>query len=266
MDDPRYPGAIRHAFERFTMSAEASIPAERSSRTARQTAPGLRRLPRLAIPVAAAAIAAVVGVVALAPARPAFASWSAVPSSAAPAAVSAAENTCMLGEPELAGLQVAGSEQRGAYTMLLFTDAADRSFGLCVTGDDMDPLVLAGAAPSTGVVDAPATDDRPVPPAGPAGNHETPEGTDLPPVHYVAMPAVEDPATQQVQAFVMGISGEVARLEVERSGAEPAVATLAGAGIAFVWWPSGPLAGDIVAYDADGNVLDRLPADMLSPH
>lgn len=264
MDDPRYPGAIRHAFERFTVSAEASFPAERSSRTGRQTAPGIGRLQRLALPVAAAAIAAVVGVVALAPARPAFASWSAVPSSAAPAAVSTAEDTCKLSEPELAGLQVTGSEQRGAYTVLLFTDAADRSFGLCVTGDGMVPLVLAGAAPSSGMVDAPVTDDRPMPPAG--TDHEAPDWADLPPVHYVAMPAVEGPATQQVQAFVMGISGEVARLEVERSGAEPAVATLADAGIAFVWWPSGPLAGDIVAYDADGNVLDRLPADMLSPH
>jgi len=264
MDDDRYPRAIRRAFEPFEISAEAMLPVATPAAVTTGRMASFGRLPRLALPIVAAAVVGVVGFTALAPARPAFASWSAVPASADPAAVSAAEDTCTRSEPHLAGLQVVGSEQRGAYTMLLFTDGEDRSYGLCVTGDGIDPLVLAGAAPSTGVVDAPLTGDRPLPPAGTAGDHGTPSWKDLPPVHYVAMPAVDDPATQQVQAFVMGISPEVARLEVERSGAEPVVATLADSGIAFVWWPSGPAAGDIVAYDRHGNALDRLPADMLS--
>ena len=84
-------------------------------------------------------------------------------------------------------------------------------------------------------------------------------------MHFVAaMPADGEPNTQQVQTFVFGLSSEVARLEVERVGAEPAVATLVDSGMAFVWWPAGPTAGDYVAYDAEGRVLERYAANFLS--
>ncbi|MEO7118637.1 MAG: hypothetical protein ABIZ34_06665 [Candidatus Limnocylindrales bacterium] len=266
MDDDRYARAIRRAFEPFEMSAGARMPA-----TVEGDAPEsvrrwglLGRLPRLALPVAVAAVAAVLAITALAPAGPAFASWRSVPADAAPAVVTAAEAACKRAEPDhLAALGLVGSEQRGAYTMLLFTDGQGGAYGLCLTGEDIAPMVLAGSGPSTGTVDVPSTGNAPSA-TGTRGDHGTPSWSDLPPIHFVAMPAAGQPVTQRVQAFVIGISPEVTRLEIERTGAEPAVATLIDGGLAFVWWPTGSMAGDIVAYDADGNAMDRLPADFLS--
>ncbi len=265
MDDDRYRRAIRRAFEPYRMSTAATLPEEAPAATARGRMAGFGRLPRLALPVAAVVVAAVVAMTALAPAPTAFASWQSTPASADPAAVSAAQEACLRSDPDhLAGLELAGTEQRGAYTMLLFTDGQGGAYGLCLTGDDIDPLVLSGAGPS-GMADAPLTGDLPSAPAGSATDDQgTAADANLPPIHFVAVPLAGEPATQRVEAYVVGVAPEVARLEIERSGAEPAVATLVDAGIAFVWWPSGLTAGDIVAYDAGGNVLDRLPADVLS--
>ncbi|MDQ3407072.1 MAG: hypothetical protein M3472_02810 [Chloroflexota bacterium] len=264
MDEDRYPRAIRRAFEPFRMSVEATLPA----RIPGEATSSLRfsRLPRLALPIAAVAVAAVMAVTALAPARPAFASWQPVPTGADPAAVSAAEDACRRSDPDhLAVLELVGSEQRGAYTMLLFTDGEGGAYGLCLTGEGIEPLVFAGSGPSSGMVDAPMTGDGSSAHTGsPGGHHGTPSWSDLPPVHFVAMPADGEPNTQQVQTFVFGLSSEVARLEVERVGAEPAVATLVDSGMAFVWWPAGPTAGDYVAYDAEGRVLERYAANFLS--
>lgn len=264
MDDDRYRRAIRRVFEPYRMSTAATLPEEAPAATARGRMAGFGRLPRLALPVAAVVVAAVVAMTALAPAPTAFASWQSTPASADPAVVAVAEDACLRSDPDhLSNLELVGAEQRGAYTMLLFTDGQGGAYGLCLTGDDIDPMVLAGAGPSRGVVDVPATGDGPVAPGGTTtDDHGTPPTADLPPVHFVALPLAGEAVTQVVQAFVIGIAPEVARLEVERPGTESAVATLVDAGIAFVWWPSGSTAGDIVAYDASGNVLDRLPADM----
>jgi hypothetical protein len=58
----------------------------------------------------------------------------------------------------------------------------------------------------------------------------------------------------------VGVTPEVARVVVERSGVEPTVATM-GDGAAFAWWPAGTEAVAIAAYDADGDLLQRMTVE-----
>ncbi len=254
MDDDRLPLAIRRAFSRYEMRAPATLPIGRVAQPAR---PGHRRsLPRLAGPVVAAAAVAVIVAGTLVPAQPAFASWSATPSTADPAVVASARDDCSSVDPDhLGGLQLVTSEQRGDYTMLLFGDG--EAYGLCLTGRDIEPMILAG--PGTGAVDLPDGS------GSPGDDHSGVQAA--PGVRFVAQPGSDSAIAERVQAWVIGVTPEVARVVIEREGAEPTIATL-GDEVAFAWWPAGTEAVAIVAYGADGEVLQRITVNgsMVSEH
>ncbi len=243
MNDDNLAHSIRRAFSRYQMSPAATLPTEH--RTPRMSeARGLRWVPRLAAPIAALAVVAAVVATTLTPAQPAFASWNAAPSNASAAVVASAEDACLTADPEhLAGLRLVGSEQRGDYTMLLYGDGG--SYGLCLTGPDIEPMVLAG--PGTDAVDAPGTASD-----GHQGLSTEPASD----ITFVAQPGNDAPIAQRVQAWVIGISADVARVTIEREGAQPTIATL-GDGVAFAWWPAGSAAVSVTAYNAGGDELQR---------
>ena len=255
MKDETFARAIRRAFSRYEMSNAATIPVGHSTQAGGAT----RRsgwLPRVAVPIAAvAAGAAVLATTVLAP-QQAFASWSATPSGADPTIVASSADECTSADPDhLGALRIVGSEQRGDYTMLLFGDGG--AYGLCLTGPDIDPMVLAG--PGTSAVDAPSADG--------SAEHEGATGQPAPGVTFIAQPGADAPIAERVQAWVVGVTLDVARVVIERNGSEPTVATL-GDEVAFAWWPAGTEAVAVIAYDADGNVLQRISVGgaMITEH
>lgn len=254
MHDDRFPRAIRRAFERYEMSAAGAAPVASGIPAMGARAPR-RLLPRVALPGIAMAIAVAALAVTVVPARPAFASWQAAPAKADGPTVASADSDCTAADPDhLSGLRLLGSERRGDYTMLLYGDGG--AYGLCLTGPDIEPSVLAG--PGSGAVDAPGTPD--------GGGHPG-FGDEQPPgVRFVAQPGSDAPIAQRVQAWAIGATAEVARVVIERLDAEPVVATL-GEGIAFAWWPAGTEAAAIAAYDAEGKLLQRISVgDMVTEH
>nr|MBA3740827.1 hypothetical protein [Chloroflexota bacterium] len=72
---------------------------------------------------------------------------------------------------------------------------------------------------------------------------------------------------ERVQAWVVGVTPDVARVVIERDGSEPTVATL-GDEVAFAWWPAGTEAVAVIAFDVDGNVLQRISVGgaMITEH
>ncbi|HEV8054579.1 MAG TPA: hypothetical protein VGP30_07095, partial [Candidatus Limnocylindrales bacterium] len=233
MNDETFARAIRRAFSRYEMSNAATFPGGYSTQAGGATR---RRgwLPRVAVPiVAVAAGAAVLASTVLAP-QQAFASWSATPSGANPTVVAGASDECTTADPDhLGGLRLVGSEQRGEYTMLLFGDGG--AYGLCLTGPDIDPMILAG--PGTNAVDAP----------GASPEHEGASGQPAPGVTFIAQPGADAPIADRVQAWVVGVTPDVARVVIERDGSEPTVATL-GDEVAFAWWPAGTEAVAVIAF------------------
>lgn len=257
MDEHRFEGEIRHAFERYEMSAQATLPVGRAEPRA-----GSRRarwLPVLTVPVIAATIGFAVVTLTLVPARHAFASWKAEPASADGSVVTSAREACdRTDDDHLTGLALVASEQRGGYTMLLFGNGA--TYGLCLTGPDIEPTILAG--PGSGAVDSPgAPTDR-------ASADHADDGRALAPgIQWIAQPGsgVDDPLAGRVQAWAIGISPDTSRVTIERTAGEPTIATVAD-GVAFAWWPAGSQAVAITAYDAVGNVLLRVPVTGFGEH
>ncbi|MDQ3691041.1 MAG: hypothetical protein M3406_13605 [Chloroflexota bacterium] len=242
MNDENFGRAIRRAFSRYQMSAAATLPVGHPSR-----AGASRRgwLPRVAMPFAAVAAGAVVLASTVLAPQQAFASWSATPSGADPTVVASAADECTSVDPDhLSGLRLVGSEQRGDYTMLLFGDGG--AYGLCLTGPDIDPMVLAG--PGTNAIDTPGS---------PGSAEHGASGQPAPGVTFIAQPGAGSPIAERVQAWVVGVTSDVARVVIQRDGSEPAVATL-GDEVAFAWWPAGTDAAAVTAYDADGNVLKQI--------
>jgi len=257
MDEQHLGGDVRRAFERYEMSAQATLPVGRAAPRA-----GSRRarwLPVLTVPVIAAAVGLAVVTLTLVPARPAFASWQAVPSAADGSVVTSALEACDRADDDhLTGLALAASEQRGGYTMLLFGDGT--TYGLCLTGPDIEPIILAG--PGSGAVDAPgAPTDR-----APA-DHADDGGALAPGIQWIAQPGsgAADPFAGRLQALFIGTAPETTRVVIDRTAGEPAVATVAD-GVAFAWWPAGSDAVAVTAYDAAGNVLLNVPISDIDDH
>ena len=250
MHDDDLGRAIRRAFSRFEMSAESTLPAV-GRRAGAGSTRRARWLPRLAAPVVALAAGAAVVAGTLLPAQPAFASWSANPSGANPSAVAVAEDDCVSADPDhLGGLRLVGSERRGDYTMLLFGDGT--AYGLCLTGPDIQPLVLAG--PGTGAIDAEGFS---------SGGEHGARSDKTSSVMFIAQPGSDAPVAERVQAWVIGVTPDVARVTIERDGAEPTVATL-GDGVAFAWWPAGIDALTVTAYDTEGLELQRVSVSEMT--
>ncbi|MBA2719766.1 MAG: hypothetical protein H0U52_11090 [Chloroflexi bacterium] len=257
MAEHRFEGEIRHAFERYEMSAEATLPVARGAAT--RSSQRSRWIPRLTVPIVAAAVALAVVTVTLSPATPAFASWKAEPASADPSIVASARAACdSVDDDHLAGLSLVASEQRGDYTMLLFGSGA--TYGLCLTGPDIEPTILAG--PGSGAVDVPGAPTEPAP-----AGHPGDGGALAPGIQWIAQPGGggSEPLAGRVQAWFIGISPDTSRVTIERTTGEPTIATVAD-GVAFAWWPAGSEAVAITAYDAAGNVLLRVPVAGFGEH
>lgn len=235
------------------MSAEATIPVSRGATRAAPGAARSRWLPRLTVPIVAAAVGVTVLTLTFAPARPAFASWRPEPANADATVVASARDACTSSDDNhLAGLPLVASEQRGDYTMLLFGDG--RSYGLCLTGRDIEPTIVT--SPGSGAADALGA------PPEPAGGQADNDGALARGIQWIAQPTgnVGGALGGRVQAWVMGISPDASRVSIERTAGEPAIATLAD-GVAFAWWPAGSEAVAIIAYDAAGDVLLRVPTE-----
>ncbi len=257
MDDDGFRHEIKRAFQRYEMSPTTALRV--TDRGARRTGGAARiRLPRLAVPLVAAAVGAAVLAIAITPPQATFASWHATPSSADVSVVASAQDRCTSsGDDHLSGLKLVGSEQRGEYTMLLFGDG--RAYGMCLTGPDIQPMILAG--PGTGAVDVPGG------PAAAGDGHGQTGSPQAAGVSFIGQPGSDSPLGQSVQAWVVGVTPEVARVVIERDGAEPTIATM-GEGVAFAWWPAGTQAAAVAAYDADGNLVQRIPVGgaFISEH
>ncbi|MBA3779559.1 MAG: hypothetical protein H0X16_09735 [Chloroflexi bacterium] len=256
MDDDLYPRAIRRAFARYELSSEATLTAGHGTKAPVVGASRFAGLTRLAMPLGVAAAVAAVLVATTAPARPAFASWQPTPASADAAVVASARDGCTSSDPDhLTGLRLVASEQRGDYTMLLFGDGA--AYGLCLTGSDTNPMVLAG--PGSAAVDAPAE------PAPWGEGHGDGNGSEAVGVRFVAQPGSGSAIAERLQTWVVGVTPEVARVVFERADAEPVIASL-GEEVAFAWWPVGAEAVAIATYDAGGDLLQRIPVEDFAAH
>jgi hypothetical protein len=257
MDDDGFRHAIQRAFDRYEMSPTTTLQVSGRA-TSPLGGPARTRLPRLAATLVAVAISAAVLAIAVTPAQPAFASWRATPSSADQAVVTRAQTDCAASDPEnVTGLELIASEQRGEYIMLLFGD--DRAYGMCLTGPDIEPTILTG--PGTVAVDAPGG------PTSVGGDHGQTGDLGAPGVLFVTQPGSDSPIAQRVQAWIVGVTPGVARVVLERDGAEPTVATM-GDGVAFAWWPAGTEAVAIAAYDANAELVQRIPVSgsMITEH